>query len=303
MPSYSDFTPRSQTARANQPGHRMMRSEAEIRRAARAQRFQQWIATGFIVLCLAVGGFLLIRSEMTDPRSPVVGPAADIPDSQPAMPADEPSADALSADASSVADEPIRRGDAQPPVRTESLLDDSPEEVTASAAAGSGAADSAAAPQGQAAQSPAAATEAPEAVEPAGSDGRMASGAGSVTTDASPAPTAAAPKVEVRQAQFSYGVQNGGPGPAVDYIQQSSLRNGAIHFYTVVEGRPGSELEHEWHRDGEVVDRQTFRLADAREVLVSSHAVPPQSYGTYRVYVRDASGNTLRIGSALFEAQ
>ena len=116
--------------------------------------------------------------------------------------------------------------------------------------------------------------------------------------DPAPAPA----QIEVARGRFIYKLIEGRPTGEVNYIDYSNLNEGYLLFYTEARGTPGNEILHQWRHNGQVVANQRFTLTGDQQQLISRVYIPPDAYGTWRVYVQDRQGETLKIGSALYQS-
>lgn len=126
--------------------------------------------------------------------------------------------------------------------------------------------------------------------EPAASTGKKAS-AGSAGTV----------PVAVKRATFTYDVVYDQPREPVTYIDYAETQAGRLYFFTETDAAGAARLVHEWRHEGEVVARYEFEISGQDDVRVSHYELPADALGTWRVYVRDGSGEVLRIGSALYQ--
>lgn len=116
-----------------------------------------------------------------------------------------------------------------------------------------------------------------------------------------PEPAPAPPQIEVIDATFAYAMARNRPQGRVTYIDYWKTANGRLYYYTRVNAPQGTYLVHEWHHEGEVVERVRFRVAGKNAVSISQHVIDEDSTGVWRVYVRNTSGKVIKIGTALYK--
>lgn len=113
-----------------------------------------------------------------------------------------------------------------------------------------------------------------------------------------PAPPA---PITVERATFTYDVVYNQPRSPVTYIEYGDTQAGRLYFFTEVDTPGRSRLVHEWQYEGEVVASYEFEVNGDDSVSVSSYELPESARGTWRVYVRNVRGETIKIGTALYE--